>query len=185
MKFYMRKLKILFWCIALITICLNGFTQYKKNAVVLELAGKSPPVSVCYQRFFSERFNIGAGIGMSMEGSSLQKFGDFYRKRINFNAPVYFGYSFGQKKSRLSSASGITFCLRWVDQSLLSGKTKKFELLDSAPFFSLGYEYRGEKYFFNIPVYLLRLKIEEWSEEFVGTRHIMAPYIGVRIGRMF
>jgi hypothetical protein len=40
-SFNKRIVKFILWVVVFSAVCLNGFSQNKKNAVVLELAGKA------------------------------------------------------------------------------------------------------------------------------------------------
>jgi len=63
------KTKFIIWVFVFSAVCLNGFSQYKKNAVVLELAGKAFSFyDISYERYLSERLHLGAGVGL--EGAS-------------------------------------------------------------------------------------------------------------------
>ena len=171
----MRKLMVLFWCIALITICFNGLCQYKKNAIVLELLGKSViPFDLSYERYFSERFLIGGGIGMptktKFQDISPVGNGTLTPNFYTFDVPVYCGYSFGQKKHHLNSELGIAF--------VLSTENKHANLLGTLPFISLGYEFKGENYVFSIPVYFAL------RDAYNDSRQIV-PWIGLSLGRLF
>jgi len=166
----MRKRKLIPWFLLLSLICQNGFSQYKKNAVVLELLGKSfYYFDVTYERNFSDKIHIGTGIGLGGIYHLYYNGGDFHE--VNFSIPIYGAYSFGQKKHRLITEMGMSV---W-------GNTEHDSFVyftDLIPFISAGYEYKGEHYVFRVPVYFAYIGRNEFFPS-------VMPWIGVSFGRLF
>jgi hypothetical protein len=166
----MRKSKLITSFFFLSLICLNSFSQYKKNAVVFEALGKSfYYFDISYERNITEKFHIGSGIGFAGVSHLYYSGGDF--RKVNFSIPVYAAYSFGQKKHRLISEAGISI---W-GETVLNGFVR---LSDVIPFVSAGYEYKGEKYVFRVPVYFAYVGRNEFFPA-------VMPWLGVSFGRLF
>ena len=166
----MRKGKLITSFLFLSLICLNSFSQYKKNAVVFELLGKSSYYfDISYERNLSERIHIGSGIGLAGINHLYYSGGDFHE--VNFSIPIYGAYSFGQKKHRLISEIGISIRGETVPDGFA-------HFTDLIPFISAGYEYKGERYFLRVPVYLSYIGRNEFFPS-------VMPWIGVSFGRLF
>jgi len=166
----MRKSKLIPLFLLLSAICLSGFSQYKKNAVVFEVLGKSYYYfDISYERNVTERMHIGSGIGFAGIHHLYYSGGDFHE--VNFSIPIYVAYSFGQKKHRLISEIGTSIWGNTTPHSFLS-------LSDVIPFISAGYEYKGEKYVFRVPVYFAYVGKNEFFSS-------VMPWIGVSFGRLF
>jgi len=162
----MKKLRIILRIIIFSLSSLNGFSQYEKNAVVLDLLGKSVYYfDISYERYLSEKFHLGTGIGLS-EISTWDDVGT-----INtYNFPLYAGFALGKKKHHAISELGIHF--DWVTN--FEGYNN-FELY---PFFSFGYEYKGDNILFRVPIYLF------YTGEFVSAPPLV-PWIGLSVGVPF
>jgi hypothetical protein len=166
----MRKSKLIPLFLLLCAICLSGFSQYKKNAVVFEVLGKSRYYfDISYERNLSERIHIGGGVGTSGIDHLDYSGGSF--NRLNFSIPLYGAYSFGQKKHRLISEIGASILGNTTPNNFLS-------LSDVTPFISVGYEYVGEHYVFRVPVYCAYIGRNEFFPS-------VMPWIGVSFGRLF
>jgi hypothetical protein len=149
---------------------MNGISQYKKNAVVFEVLGKSCYYfDISYERNVTERIHIGSGIGFSGIYHLYYSGGDFHE--VNFSIPIYGAYSFGQKKHHLISEIGTSILGNTTPYSFLS-------LSDVTPFISVGYEYKGEHYVFRVPVYFAYIGRNEFFPS-------VMPWIGVSFGRLF
>ena len=166
----MRINKLIPCFLLLSLICLNGFSQYKKNAVVLELLGKSCYYfDISYERYLTERIHIGGGIGLGGIYHLFYNGGDFHE--VNFSIPIYGVYSFGQKKHRLISEMGTSIWGETVPDGFV-------HLTNLIPFISIGYEYKGEHYVFRVPVYFAYIGRNEFFPS-------VMPWIGVSFGRLF
>lgn len=151
-------------------VCLNGYSQYKKNAVVLDLAGKSVYYfDITYERQLSEKFHLGAGAGLAGI-STLYKNTDERFKEFNIRFPVYGAYSFGRKKHHLISELGLT-----IDAFF---GTPKINISSLWPFISCGYEFKGDNIIIRIPVYLGYIGKNEWFPR-------VMPWAGLSIGVPF
>jgi hypothetical protein len=166
----MKKVKFIIWTILLSVVCLNCFSQYKKNAIVLELAGKSfGYFDISYERYLSERFHFGGGIGMAGRSQLYYDGGMFHR--YNFRTPLYGAYTFGQRKHHLISEFGTSI-------SWFTGPNGTVNFDGQFLFISFGYEYKGEKFVFRAPVYLA----------YVGSNNFMPPvmpWFGLSFGKLF
>jgi hypothetical protein len=166
----MRKVKLIIWPLLLSVICLDSFSQYKKNAIVLELAGKSfGYFDISYERYFYERFHFGGGIGISKKDHLYYDGGMF--TRYNFTIPLYGAYSFGQKKHHAISEFGTTIRGYTAPNGSVS-------IDDQFLFISIGYEFKGEKFIFRAPVYLAYIGRNEFFTSVV-------PWFGLSFGRLF
>jgi len=149
---------------------MNGISQYKKNAVVFEVLGKSfYYFDISYERNVTERIHIGSGIGLAEINHLYYIGGDFHK--VNYSIPIYVAYSFGQKKHRLISEIGVSVLGNTTPYSILS-------FSDVTPFISAGYEYKGEHYVFRVPVYFAYIGRNEFFPS-------VMPWIGVSLGRLF
>jgi Protein of unknown function (DUF3187). len=149
---------------------MNGFSQYKKNAFVFEVLGKSCYYfDISYERNVTERIHIGSGIGLAGIHHLYYIGGDFHK--VSYSIPIYVAYSFGQKKHRLISEIGMSILGNTTPYSLLS-------FSDVTPFISAGYEYKGEHYVFRVPVYFAYVGRNEFFPS-------VMPWIGVSFGRLF
>ena len=166
----MIKVKFIIWTIFLSLVCLSCFAQDKKNAIVLETAGKSfGYFDISYERYISERFHLGGGIGMSGKSNLYYNGGMFTRRNITI--PLYGAYAFGQKKHHFISEFGTSV-------RLFTGPNSTLNLDGQFLFVSFGYEYKGEKYIFRAPVYLTYVG----SNEFFPP---VMPWFGLSFGRLF
>lgn len=165
-----RFLKFIALVSLLFAVGLNGFSQYKKNIIVLELAGKSYYYfDLCYERFFSEKLHFGLGAGMG-EISTLYLSPDEQVYEYNLSFPIYGGYTFGQGKHRLNTELGVS-----IFGEFFPGEDP---ILEPMPFISGGYELRGAKFIFRIPVYLTYVGVNEFFPA-------VMPWAGLSIGRLF
>jgi len=170
LRFQMIKVKIIIWTIFLSVVCLNCFSQDKKNAVVLELAGKSfGYFDISYERYLSDRLHFGGGIGISGRSQLYYNGGMF--NRTNFTIPLYGAYAFGQRKHHVISEFGISL-------QGFTGPNGTVSLDGQYLFISVGYEYKGEKFIFRAPVYLAYVG----SNEFFPP---VMPWFGLSFGRLF
>jgi hypothetical protein len=169
---YFRKRTVKFiLCTAVLTvICLNSFPQYKKNAVILDLAGKSLYYfDIAYERYLVESFHLGAGAGLA--GISHMYINEEEKELdLNLRFPVYCGYSFGKRRHHAIAETGITLdCI-----NCFSGSSD----ISVWPFISIGYEYRGSKIIIRVPVYAIYVGHNEWWPP-------VWPWAGVSIGVPF
>jgi hypothetical protein len=165
----MKKIKLIIWSLLLSVACLNCFSQYRKNAIVLELAGKSFGFfDISYERSLSRKFHIGGGIGMSRKYHLYYDGGMFTRHNLRF--PLYCGYAIGQKKHHAIAEIGTTI-------RVFTGPEDPFTFDGQDLFISAGYEYKGEKFFFRAPVYLVRMGSNELS--------VFVPWFGLSLGTQF
>jgi hypothetical protein len=160
--------------ILLIAICsavgLNSYSQYKKNAVVLDLAGKSVYYfDISYERYLSERFHLGAGAGLAGI-STLYKDADEKATEFNIRFPVYGAYALGKKKHHAIAELGLT-----IDSFICSFGSSISSLW---PFISIGYEFKGDNMFIRIPVYLGYIGKNEFFPS-------VMPWAGLSIGIPF
>jgi len=166
----MIKVKFIFWLFLLSVICHNCYSQYKKNAIVFELAGKSAAYfDISYERYLSERFHFGGGIGMSNKSQLYYNGGMFTRH--NFTIPLYCAYAYGKKKHHFMSEFGTIL-------TGFTGPNGSVNFDDQYIFISFGYECKGEKYIFQAPVYLA----------YVGRNSFFSPVVpsfGLSFGRLF
>jgi hypothetical protein len=167
----MRTVKLYFILILFSLYSINCNSQEKKNAVVLELLGKSMYYfDISYERSLFEKFYLGAGFGMSgistLYISSTESFHE-----LNFSIPLYGGLNFGKNKNHLISEFGVTL----MGQTNPDGKAL---ITDQFPFISVGYERKWTNYFLRVPVYLGYIG----SNEFFPA---IMPWIGLSFGRLF
>jgi hypothetical protein len=167
----MRKtIKLILWTILFFVISLDSFCQFKKNAIVLDLAGKSfYYFDISYERYLSEKFHLGAGAGLAGI-STLYKSPDEMIKEVNLRFPVYGAYALGKKKHHAVTELGIT-----IDAIFSSSGSYISGLL---PFISIGYEFKGEKIIIRVPVYLGYIGDNEWYP-------VVMPWAGFSIGVPF
>ncbi len=151
-------------------VSLNSYSQYNKNAVVLDLAGKSfYYFDITYERYLSEKFHLGAGAGLAGI-STLFKNADEKATEFNIRFPVYGAYVLGKKKHRVISELGLT-----IDSFICSFGSSISSLW---PFISIGYEFKGDNMFLRIPVYLGYIGKNEWFPS-------VMPWAGLSIGVPF
>ena len=148
----------------------HSYPQYKKNSLTLEVLGKSLIFcDISYSRYLSEKFQIGAGLGLQSIGklSSI----DGTSTNVDYSIPVYGAYAFGTKKHHVVSELGIT----------LTGYTnfkKRSGLYGAGPFVSVGYELKGENYVFRVPLYLFYIGDNDFFPPVI-------PWFGLGLGRLF
>jgi hypothetical protein len=148
----------------------DSYCQYKKNALVLDLAGKSfSYFDISYERYLSEKFHLGAGAGLGGI-STLYMNPDEMAKEYNIRFPIYAAYALGKKKHHALTELGMT-----IDVSFISFGNSISSLI---PFGSIGYEFKGEKIIIRVPVYLVYIGKNEW---FPG----IMPWAGFSIGVPF
>jgi len=165
-----KSIKLLIWTIFITMVSLNCYSQYKKNVLVLDLAGKSfYYFDISYERYLSEKFHLGAGAGLAGV-STLFVNPDESFKEYNIRFPLYGAYVFGKKKHHAISELGLTF-----DCIFSSGRSYVSALF---PFISIGYEFKGEKIIVRVPVYLGYIGKNEWYPS-------VMPWAGVSIGVPF
>lgn len=168
--FRQRTAKYILCTTVLTVICLNSFPQYKKNAIILDLAGKSLYYfDISYERYLLENFHLGAGAGLA--GISYMYINEEEKELdLNLRFPVYCGYSFGKKRHHAIAETGITLdCIK-----CFSGSSD----ISVWPFISIGYEYRGRRIIIRVPVYAIYVGPNEWWPP-------VWPWAGVSIGVPF
>jgi hypothetical protein len=169
-SFKKRIIISIIWITVFSAICLNGFSQYKKNAVVLELAGKSYYYfDLSYERILSEKFHIGGGAGL---GNIYSLFIWQYGKVLeyNFRFPIYGAYAFGREKHHAITEFGVTI----QDECYSMGSSD----INFRPFIAFGYELKGSNIIFRVTGYLFYVDKNESSPAFM-------PWGGVSIGVPF
>jgi hypothetical protein len=165
-----RVNRLMFWTALFSMFCLNSFSQYKKNAVMLDLAGKSfYYFDISYERYLSLQFHLGVGAGLAGI-STLYKSQDEKTTEVNLRFPVYGGYSFGKNRHHIITEIGLT-----IDGSFSSFESS---VLSIWPFISAGYEFKADKIIFRVPVYLGYIGKNEWYPP-------VMPWVGVSIGVPF
>lgn len=165
-----KTIKLIVLTAICLVICLNSYSQYKKNVVVLDLAGKSfYYFDISYERYLSEQFHLGAGAGLAGI-SSLYINQNEIVKEFKIRFPIYGAYAFGKKKHHVLSEYGLT-----LDGSFSSYRSL---ISDLWPFISLGYEFKGDNIIFRVPVYLAYIGENEWFPAIV-------PWVGFSIGVPF
>lgn len=168
--FRKRTAKFILCTVVLTVICQNSFPQYKKNAVILDLAGKSLYYfDISYERSLVENFHLGAGAGLA--GISYMYINEVEKELdLNLRFPIYCGYSFGKKRHHAIAETGITLdCI-----NCFSGSSD----ISLWPFISVGYEYRGSRIIIRVPVYAIYVGPNEWWPP-------VWPWAGVSIGVPF
>lgn len=164
------RLKIFnLWVIVFSAVCLNGFSQNKKNAVVLELAGKAfSYYDVSYERYFLKKFHLGIGVGMEGISKGYSQSGDHID--FDFRFPIYGAYTFGKKKHHIMTEIGVTFEEHWY--TCIGVTTGLW------PFISGGYGYHGDKIIIRIPIYLVYVGPNAWWPS-------VLPWAGLSLGVPF
>jgi hypothetical protein len=165
-----KRIKFLFWVVIFSAVCLNGFSQYKKNAVVLDIAGKCfYYFDISYERYLSEKFHFGAGAGLAgiSSGSTAP---DEIHTEFNIRFPVYAAYAFGKTKHHVITEYGLT-------ADCIFSSVGSY-VLSLWPFISVGYEYKGSKIIIRVPVYLAYIGENEFFPAF-------SPWAGLSIGVPF
>jgi hypothetical protein len=152
------------------SVLINSYSQEKKNAIILELAGKSDYYfDLCYERSFYGKFHLGIGAGMGNINTlyiSPEESGKEYELRF----PVYGGYSFLKKKHRIITQLGGSL---FYDYPTTGSSTSEF-----FPFVTAGYEFRGFSLILRAQIYLFFVgSYEEYSDFF--------PFAGISIGLPF
>jgi hypothetical protein len=166
----MTKVKLIFCTLLLLGIGSNCFSQYRKNAIVLELAGKSYGYfGVSYERYLTEKIHIGGGIGMS--GRPRLYYAEGWFTCYEFTIPLYGAYAFGHRKHHAISEFGTT-----IRGSTGPNGSTNFD--EPFVFISCGYEYKGERFFFRAPLYLTYIG----RNEFFPT---VVPWLGLSFGMLF
>jgi hypothetical protein len=165
-----KTIKLIIWTAMFSMVCLNSYSQYKKNAVVLDLAGKSfYYFDITYERYLSEKFHLGAGAGLAGI-STLYKNSDEKAMEFNIRFPIYGAYALGKKKHHIISEFGLT-----IDALFCSFGSSISSLW---PFISIGYEFKGDNMIIRIPVYLGYIGKNEWYPS-------VMPWAGLSIGVPF
>lgn len=165
-----RTLKIILLTILFSVICSDSFCQFKKNALVLDLAGKTfSYFDISYERYLSEKFHLGAGVGLG-DISTLYINPDEMAKEYSIRFPVYGAYRLGKKKHHALTELGMT-----IDATFSSFGSSISSLI---PFISIGYEFKGENIIIRVPVYLLYIGKNEWYPGII-------PWAGFSVGVPF
>lgn len=161
--------KFLIAVVFLSSWCLNGLTQDRKNAVVLELGGKSfYYFDISYERYLTPRFHLGAGVGLGGIYTMYNSVGNF--KNYEIRLPVYGGYALGKKKHHAITEFGVM-----IEDDYHTNGYSSFHLW---PFISGGYEFKGDKIIIRVPVYLGYVGKNLWYPPIL-------PWAGVSIGVPF
>ncbi len=164
-----RLFKFSLWIVVSFLFCCNGFSQTKKNAVVLEFAGKSfSYYDISYERYLCEKFRLGIGIGL--EGMSKLYSQSGVHSEFDLRFPVYGALILGKKKHHMITEIGVTFEEDW---GIGIGT-----YTDLWSFISGGYEYIGSKFIFRLPIYLVYVGPNEWWPS-------VLPWAGLSIGVPF
>jgi len=157
------------WVVTFSAVCLNGFPQNKKNAVVLEIAGKAfSYYDVSYERYLFEKFHLGIGVGFESASKGFSQSGE--HTDFDFRFPIYAAYAFGKKKHKIMTEIGVTF-----EEHLHTGIGI---ITDLWPFISGGYEYHGEKIIVRFPIYLVYVGPNSWWPS-------VLPWAGLSLGVPF
>jgi hypothetical protein len=165
-----KTIRLIIWTAMYLMVCLNSFSQFKKNAVVLDLAGKSfYYFDISYERYLSEKFHLGAGAGLAGI-STLYKSPEEKATELNLRFPVYGAYAFGKKRHHVISEFGLT-----IDGSFCSYGSS---ILSLWPFISIGYEFKGDDIIIRVPVYLGYIGKNAWFPP-------VMPWAGLSIGVPF
>jgi len=165
-----KTIRLILWTAMCSAVSLNSYSQYKKNAVVLDLAGKSfYYFDITYERYLSEKFHLGAGAGLAGI-STLYKNADEKATEFNIRFPVYGAYALGNKKHHVITELGLT-----IDSFICSFGSSISSLW---PFISIGYEFKGDNMFIRIPVYLGYIGKNEFFPS-------VMPWAGLSIGVPF
>ncbi len=169
-SFKKRIVIFILWIAVFSAICPDSFSQYKKNAIVLELAGKSYYYfDLSYERFLSEKFHLGLGAGMgNINSLFIWQYGRILE--YNFRFPIYGGYAFGEEKHHIITEFGVTI----QDKCYSRGSSD----INFQPFIAFGYEFKGSNIIIRVPGYLLYIGKSEFSP-------IIMPWGGVSIGVPF
>jgi hypothetical protein len=168
--FRKKTIELILVTVLVSLICQESFSQYKKNAVVLDLAGKSfYYFDISYERYLSEKFHLGAGVGLAGI-STLYISQDEMSKEYNIRFPIYGAYTLGKKKHHAVSELGIT-----IDATFSSFGNYVQGVF---PFISIGYEFKGENIIIRVPFYLGYVGENEWYPSIM-------PWAGFSIGVPF
>jgi hypothetical protein len=165
-----ETIKLIIWSAIYLQLCLNSFSQDKKNAVVLDLGGKTAYYyDISYERYLSEKFHLGAGAGLAGI-STLYKYPDEKATQFNIRIPLYGAYALGKKKHHAITEFGLT-----IDGLFCSlGST----VLNLWPFISIGYEFKGDNIIIRVPFYLGYVGKNEFFP-------FIMPWAGLSIGVPF
>lgn len=171
MQLIIKNAKEILLSILLSVVVSNSFSQYKKNAAILEIAGKSFTIfDVSYERYFSEKFHLGTGLGIGQRSNLVYGNGTFI-KRFNFTIPVYGAYAFGLKKHHAISEFGLCFQGTYDTEF-------KTNFNEKIPFISIGYEFKSEGFIFRAPLYLAYIGDNDFLPSVV-------PWLGLSVGIPF
>lgn len=166
----MKYLRIVLPFAFLMLISPKIYSQEKKNAVSLEVLGKSLLVfDVNYGRYLSEKFQLGVGLGLS--GVNKVTYIDETVTNFDFGVPIFGSYAFSTKKHHVVSEFGI----------LLYGAANSkagVKMEEVAPFVSIGYEVKGENYVFRLPLYFFYVGENDFFPAVI-------PWVGVSVGSLF
>lgn len=148
---------------------LNSFSQFRKNAVVLDIAGKAFSIyDISYERYLTEKLHFGVGIGLEAISKVYYTGGE--TTNLDFRFPLYGAYSFGKKKHHVITELGVTFEEHFMTHAGINS--------DLWPFISCGYEFRGSRIIFRVPVYLTYVGQNAWWPS-------VLPWAGLSIGMPF
>ncbi len=167
----MKIVRFLILVILFSQICFTGFSQFKKNAVVGEIAGKSFSFfGLEYERYLTERFRLGTGIGIGSKEQLVYGNGDTF-DRYNYSVPVYGVYAWSLKKHHAISEFGFTI-------KGAAGPGTKATFNEFFPYVSYGYEFKSESFVFRIPFYLCYVGSNDYLPAVI-------PWLGVSFGLAF
>lgn len=179
----MQKIRMAFLALFIGTGSLALGQRPYKQALSLELAGKSILfASISYEYYFEDnRFGIGGGLGFT----NIER-GDIIReldgipetgRYTDFVIPVliYGIGSFGSGPHRLHTQLGINWQQRAYLNRFPSGNNNFYES-GLLPYLGVGYEYRGESVFFRA------LPMVGYIGDSNGFLPRIAPWLGLTVG---
>jgi hypothetical protein len=165
-----KSINLLIWTAMFSVTCLNCHSQYKKNTVVLDLAGKSLYYfDISYERYLTEKLHFGAGAGLGNIYTGY-KHPDEKHRDFELRFPVYGAYALGKKRHHAITELGVMI----EDDFSTDWKS----LLRFWPFISIGYEFKGSNIIIRIPVYLGYVGPNLWWPAIL-------PWAGLSIGVPF
>ncbi|MCB0706613.1 MAG: hypothetical protein KDC34_14965 [Saprospiraceae bacterium] len=143
----------------------------KPNVLSLEFFGKSAYYfDLNYSRKLTDHFQVGAGVGFHQSRIIRDSEGDY--RIFDLSLPIFGTLVVGEGHHHMISEFGTTLGLHFGGFSPRNG----FSGL--TPFFSVGYEYEGEKFLFRFPLYLAFIGESEFL------RPVM-PWLGISVGLQY
>ena len=149
----------------------------RPNSITVELLGKSFITSdVTYERRLTDRLSAGAGLGISAISRVIFVYDGTTYSTIDISVPVSF-YGVvtlaGDRHRLIAPLGGVLFT------EFAMHRYRRYITGNFVPFIGLGYELRGERFAFRVPVYLAYLG--EWYELLPS----FMPWAGISFGVMF